>query len=92
MERRVSARLQAGDAAPELRFRTRERGERLLSKIWEDGPALILWLRHLGGPFCVEGLAQVRDKKRNLRNEEWMWFAWSKRTRTTRMNCADLLG
>jgi len=48
MEQTVSAKLQAGDAAPELGFRTREGDERLLSKIWEDGPALILWLRHLG--------------------------------------------
>jgi hypothetical protein len=48
MEQNEGAKLQAGDAAPELRFRTREGGERLLSKIWEDGPALILWLRHLG--------------------------------------------
>jgi hypothetical protein len=48
MEQTASAKLQAGDAAPELKFRTREGGERLLSQTWEDGPALILWLRHLG--------------------------------------------
>ena len=47
MEKMASEKLQAGDAAPELRFLTPDGEERHLSKVWAESPALVLWLRHL---------------------------------------------
>ena len=48
MEQGKSTKPGAGDAAPELRFLTRGGDEGLLSNVWKDGPAFVLWLRHLG--------------------------------------------
>jgi hypothetical protein len=44
----AAAKLQAGDSAPELDFLTRSGEKELLSRVWQDRPALVLWLRHLG--------------------------------------------
>jgi hypothetical protein len=41
-------KLQVGDVAPELIYLARDGGERKLSNVWQYGPALVLWLRHLG--------------------------------------------
>jgi hypothetical protein len=48
MEPMASVKPQAGDAAPELHFLARDGEKRQLSKLWAEGPALVLWLRHLG--------------------------------------------
>jgi hypothetical protein len=47
-EEQTQTKLQVGDVAPELNFMTADGGERKLSEVWKDGPALVLWLRHLG--------------------------------------------
>lgn len=47
-DQQSQTKLQVGDAAPELNYLVRDGGERKLSDAWKDGPALVLWLRHLG--------------------------------------------
>jgi hypothetical protein len=42
------SKLQLGDVAPELNFMARDGAAHKLSDAWKDGPALVLWLRHLG--------------------------------------------
>jgi len=37
-----------GDPAPDLAFKNSAGESRHLSSWWADGPALIVWLRHLG--------------------------------------------
>jgi hypothetical protein len=37
-----------GDAAPDFVYRDGGGNERRLSRLWGDGPALIVWLRHFG--------------------------------------------
>jgi hypothetical protein len=47
-DQQSQAKLQVGDVAPELNYLVRDGGGRKLSDAWKDGPALVLWLRHLG--------------------------------------------
>ena len=37
-----------GDPAPDLAYTTASGEARRLSSVWADGPALVVWLRHLG--------------------------------------------
>ena len=39
---------EVGDAAPDFVYKDSGGNERRLSELWDDGPALIVWLRHFG--------------------------------------------
>jgi hypothetical protein len=40
--------IEAGSTAPDFIFATAEGVPRHLSAMWQEGPALVLWLRHFG--------------------------------------------
>ena len=40
--------VEVGGAAPDLAYTTAQGQNRHLSELWQDAPALILWLRHFG--------------------------------------------
>jgi hypothetical protein len=48
MEAHAMAHPAVGDPAPDLVFKNSAGEVRHLSSGWADGPALMVWLRHLG--------------------------------------------
>lgn len=42
------AKPSGGDVAPEFIYRDATGRERRLSELWSEGPALVVWLRHMG--------------------------------------------
>jgi peroxiredoxin len=52
---------EVGEAAPDVCVARAGAGEPLqLSRLWADGPAVLVFLRHLGCIFCREQIAQLR--------------------------------
>ena len=50
-----------GEAAPDvLVARVPDAAEFTLAALWQDGPAVLVFLRHLGCTFCREHVAQLR--------------------------------
>ena len=45
--------VHVGDKAPSLGAE--------FSWLWASRPAMIVWLRHFGSPFCAEALTEIRD-------------------------------
>ena len=45
--------VHVGDKAPSLGAE--------FSWLWASRPAIIVWLRHFGSPFCAEALTEIRD-------------------------------
>ncbi|MGH9712054.1 MAG: hypothetical protein ACRD5M_01985 [Candidatus Acidiferrales bacterium] len=43
-----AAKPAVGDAAPDFVYKDSAGSERRLSEVWREGPALVVWLRHLG--------------------------------------------
>jgi peroxiredoxin len=58
---RAENHLNPGDAAPDVPVSLAETGESLsLARLWQDGPAVLVFLRHLGCVFCREHVAELR--------------------------------
>jgi peroxiredoxin len=57
---------QVGEPAPDIRVVRADDGSAFaLSQLWQDGPAVLVFLRHLNCMFCREQVAQLyRDKER----------------------------
>ncbi len=50
-----------GENAPDTTVnRALDRADFALSQLWQDGPAVLVFLRHLGCTFCREHTAQLR--------------------------------
>ncbi len=46
--------------APDLVLQDARRGPVRLSEYWQAGPAVLIFLRHFGGPLCREHRVQVQ--------------------------------
>ena len=51
-----------GDIAPDIGVRRAAGGMELrLAELWREGPAVLIFLRYLGCPFCREHAAKIHD-------------------------------
>ncbi len=48
MSNEQSERLQVGGAAPDVTVRATDGSALVLSSLWQDGPAVLAFLRHFG--------------------------------------------
>lgn len=53
-------RPQTGDPAPVVTIRREDGNTLALSQLWQEGPAVLVFLRYFGCTFCREHIAQLR--------------------------------
>jgi peroxiredoxin len=61
------ARPEVGDPAPDALLLDVELGEVRLSSLWRERPAVVVFLRYFGCPFCQTQAVQLRDEHERLR-------------------------
>ena len=52
-----------GDRAPDATLLDLDGGEVALSSLWKDRPAVLVFLRYFGCPFCQAQVASLRDDR-----------------------------
>jgi peroxiredoxin len=57
---------QVGDAAPDVRLLESGLSEVTLSAYWQNRPALTVFLRYFGCPFCQMQVVKLRDERERL--------------------------
>lgn len=58
---------QIGDPAPDVTVRREDGSPIALSHLWQNGPVVLVFLRHLGCTFCREHIAQLRQDEARFR-------------------------
>ena len=58
---------EVGDPAPDSLLIDADRNEVLLSSLWEDRPAVVVFLRYFGCPFCQTQVVHLRNDYERIR-------------------------
>lgn len=61
---------QVGEPAPDVTMRRDDGSEFTLSQLWQNGPAVLVFLRYFGCTFCREHIAQLRHDEARFRELE----------------------
>lgn len=54
---------QIGEKAPDIQLLRADGNEFALSQLWQDGPAVLVFLRHLGCMFCREHVGELKQDR-----------------------------
>ena len=54
---------QVGEKAPDIKLLRADGGEFTLSQLWQNGPAVLVFLRHLGCMFCREHIGVLQEDR-----------------------------